>query len=302
MGWSAYRQWIDRGRPFRLMTPAADLRDRLRAHGYTVYDIGNEDHMTHDPAEDHTPYSETSYPGRSVYGVGYAIDIMPPKRGQVSKLDGKPLPSLQQLGAQLVADRRAGVPGIKWLKYINWEPEQDNGGPCYHDSWQPNFARRSSSDRGHIHCSGLTGFESSTVARGYDPVQRIRGGDDHMERSEFLGHFRAAVLDPNIAPLLKAVGWQYVGGGIPEGMSTLKVFNSTYEAATQTLARVAALETVVNSLAEVIKAGGGDVDVAALSAKIDAAVASTVAEIRDAVADLGEGGAEQVRADAPSGT
>ncbi|MBM0277802.1 hypothetical protein [Micromonospora tarensis] len=173
-----YEAWQRDGEPFRLMTPADDLLDQLRAHGYTVYAIGNESHMLASPAEDHTPFSQTGWPGTAKYGVGYAIDIMPPKAGQKSKLDGKPLPSLQQLGAQLVADRKAGVPGISWLKYINWEPERNNGGPCYQDSWKPNYARRSSTDRGHIHASGRTGMESSTVARGYDPVARIRGEDD----------------------------------------------------------------------------------------------------------------------------
>lgn len=173
-------RWVDRGSPFRLMTPARDLRDVLRRHGYTVYDIGNQSHLEHEPPEDHTPYSETAYPGTSVYGVGYAIDIMPPAAGARSKVDGLPLPSLQKLGAQLVADRNAGVAGIKWLKYINWEPTRDNGGPCYQDSWKPTYVRRSSTDRGHIHMSGLTGFESSTIGAGYDPVARIRGGDDDM--------------------------------------------------------------------------------------------------------------------------
>ncbi|MFG2059658.1 hypothetical protein ACGFI9_37170 [Micromonospora sp. NPDC048930] len=173
MSYTDYQRWISRGRPFRLMTPAANLRDLLRRYGYTVYDIGNESHLTHEPPEDHTPYSETSYPGDSVYGVGYAIDIMPPPAGSG-------LPSLQLLGARLLADRKAGVPGIRWLKYMNWEPERNNGGDCWHESWQPNYARRSSSDRGHIHLSGLTGYESSTIGAGYDPVARIRGGSDDM--------------------------------------------------------------------------------------------------------------------------
>ncbi|MET9303191.1 hypothetical protein ABZX66_28110 [Micromonospora aurantiaca] len=170
--------WIADGSPFRLMTPARDLRDILRGHGYTVYDIGNRSHLEADPPEDHTPFSATGFPGKAKYGVGYALDVMPPKDGQRSKVDGLPLPSLQQLGAQLLADRKAGVAGIKWLKYMNWEPERNNGGPCYHESWQPSYARRSSTDRGHIHLSGLTGYETSTIGAGYDPVARIRGDDE----------------------------------------------------------------------------------------------------------------------------
>jgi hypothetical protein len=170
--------WESKGSPFRLMTPAANLRDVLRGHGYTVYDIGNQQHLEHEPPEDHTPYSSTGWPGKALYGVGYAIDIMPPKSGAKSKKDGLPLPTLQQLGARLLSDRKAGLKAISWLKYMNWEPERNNGGPCYQESWKPNYARRTSSDRGHIHLSGVTGMENSTVGADYDPVARLRGDDD----------------------------------------------------------------------------------------------------------------------------
>ncbi|MFI6266166.1 hypothetical protein [Micromonospora sp. NPDC051006] len=180
MGASDRLRWIDRGSPFTLMRPARDLRDVLRRHGYTVYDIGNQSHLEHEPPEDHTPYSETGYPGQAKYGVGYAIDIMPAAAGARSKVDGLPLPSLQQLGARLLADRNAGVPGIRWLKYMNWEPDRNNGGRCFKEAWRPTYKRTTSTDRGHIHMSGLTGYETSTVGAGYDPVTRIRGKDDDM--------------------------------------------------------------------------------------------------------------------------
>ncbi|MFI1194093.1 hypothetical protein ACH4T9_12660 [Micromonospora sp. NPDC020750] len=178
MGAQNRLDWISRGSPFRLMQPARDLRDGLRRHGYTVYDIGNRSHLEHNPPEDHTPYSATGYPGRAQYGVGYAVDIMPPPSGARSKVDGLPLPSLQQLGAQLLADRNARVTGIQWLKYMNWEPERNGAGPCYQELWKPTYSRRTSTDRGHIHLSGLTGHETSSTAAGYDPVARIRGEDE----------------------------------------------------------------------------------------------------------------------------
>ncbi|MET0426649.1 MAG: hypothetical protein ABW046_22470 [Actinoplanes sp.] len=76
--------------------------------------------------------------------------------------------------------------------------------------------------------------------------------------------------------------------------------------------QVTALAATVNALAAAIEAGGGNVDVAAIFAKIDEATAKTKAEVdeataaavaagqeaRDAVGDLGEGGTAQVRADA----
>jgi hypothetical protein len=64
-------------------------------------------------------------------------------------------------------------------------------------------------------------------------------------------------------------------------------------------AGVAALTAVVEQLAAAITAGGGTVDTAAILAGVDNRLASLAAEVRDAVADLGEGGAAAVRADAP---
>lgn len=58
----------------------------------------------------------------------------------------------------------------------------------------------------------------------------------------------------------------------------------------------AALDAV-KALAEALQVGGGNPDTAAILARIDDAEAAITAETRDAVADLGEGGAAQVRAD-----
>lgn len=60
-----------------------------------------------------------------------------------------------------------------------------------------------------------------------------------------------------------------------------------------------ALTTAFTALAGAITDAGGDVDVAALMAYIDERLSILAAEQRDAVADLGEGGAAQVRGDAP---
>jgi hypothetical protein len=62
---------------------------------------------------------------------------------------------------------------------------------------------------------------------------------------------------------------------------------------------VAAMRSVVEALAAAIQAGGGSVDTAAILAgvavQVGEAVEQITADTRDAVADLGEGGAEQVR-------
>ncbi|MEU7590617.1 hypothetical protein AB0A95_30545 [Micromonospora sp. NPDC049230] len=63
----------------------------------------------------------------------------------------------------------------------------------------------------------------------------------------------------------------------------------------------AAMRSALEGLLQQVQAGGGNVDSARILAGVDAVVADAVqtmrAETRDAVADLGEGGAAQVRAD-----
>jgi hypothetical protein len=73
----------------------------------------------------------------------------------------------------------------------------------------------------------------------------------------------------------------------------------TWAGVTALTAKVEALTQVITTLANTISNGGGDVDTAAILAGVDERLAKLAEETRDAVADLGEGGAAQVRADAP---
>lgn len=168
MATQAYWNWVSAGRPWKIAAPVKQLGDRLRGYGYTVYYLGADDrsHLQANTPEDHCPFSFTGWPVAHPYPYVTALDIMPPPAGSG-------LPSLQQLGAQIVADRNAGVPGTEWLKYLNWEPDADWSGRCWHDSWQPSFARRDSSDRGHIHGSGRSD-KVTDPGPVYDPVARIR--------------------------------------------------------------------------------------------------------------------------------
>lgn len=158
-----YTQWSADGRPFRLARPVADLTAVLRRYGYTVGTIGNSAHLTARTPEDHTPYSATGWPRPSPYPWGHACDVMPPPAG-------KGLPSLAQLGAQIAADRQSNLPGISWLKYLNWTTSV---GRCVHETWMPEHKVRGSHDTGHIHLSART--DHTRVASAYDPVARIRG-------------------------------------------------------------------------------------------------------------------------------
>lgn len=60
---------------------------------------------------------------------------------------------------------------------------------------------------------------------------------------------------------------------------------------------VTALRATVDALVAIINQGGGDIDTVALYAHMDQELEKLAMETRDAIADLGEGGAAQVRAD-----
>ena len=156
-----HRRWVNSGLTWTLAFPLAYLRDRLRRYGYIVYDIGNTDHLDHIPPEDHTPYSETGWPVITPYGWVTAIDVMP----------NPALPSLQALGAQLYADKEAGV--AEFIKYMNWGPTSDR--VAVQDYWQPDHHRKSSSDIGHIHLSCRSDCISDVSFNAYDPIARLKG-------------------------------------------------------------------------------------------------------------------------------
>jgi hypothetical protein len=174
---AAYNAWVSDGRPWKFARPVRALGDRLRAHGYTVYYEGNDAHLTKDVPEDHCPFSATGWPVKSPYPYCMATDIMPPKDGQVSIITGRRLPSLQDLAAQLFADKQAGRAEVAWVKYMNWEPDGNNTGPCYHDKWTPGHERSTSGDRGHIHVSGRSDMHLVGAGDGYDLVARV---EDNM--------------------------------------------------------------------------------------------------------------------------
>jgi hypothetical protein len=183
MSSQAYKDWVKDGQPWKFARPIKAVGELLRAHGYTVYYQGNVAHLTHEPPEDHTPFSATGWPGKSPYPYCMAMDIMPPAAGQKSRLTGQPLPSLAVLAAQLRTDKIKGEVAAEFVKYLNWEPSGP-GGPCYHESWMPTYARRTSSDRGHIHVSARSDVANSVKSDGYDLVARVMGDTDTMSAAD----------------------------------------------------------------------------------------------------------------------
>lgn len=163
MGLALYNHWKSDGSPYRLSLPMRHLFTTLTLkHGYTVYYYPDRLHLIAVPAEDHTPYSETGWPIRADYGVGWALDIMP-------HADSR-MPTPGQIAWQMISDRLAGHPATAPIKYINWTDDSNN---CWHDKWQPNHVRTASNDRGHTHVSQRSDMDTSTLMLNYDPVAEL---------------------------------------------------------------------------------------------------------------------------------
>jgi hypothetical protein len=246
MASQAYYNWVSDGKPKRFSRPITAIADRLQEHGYTVYQEGNQAHLTHEPPEDHTFFSATGWPGKSPYPYCNAMDIMPPDAGQKSKLTGERLPSLQLLSAQLYADKQAKHPGVAFLKYMNSEPAGNNTGPCYHDSWTPDHSRINSTDRGHIHISGRSDSVTSTLSDDYDLVARVTGDD-----------MAAVDLTPDAVTAVKNAVLGVLGSSGPtagQDIESLETFPAKFA---EILAAVQAINTPtvdVNALADAIVA------------------------------------------------
>lgn len=123
-------------------------------------------------------------------------------------------------------------------------------------------------------------------------------GDD-MSLSEPVGWGKQFLPNPDGAD---AGPW--LGGTLSNQLQHIRETTySSYVLDRLNAARIASLTSVIETLADAIATGsGGSLDVGAVLAGVDKRLAELAerlaAEQRDAVADLGEGGAAQVRADA----
>jgi len=283
---TGYREWLTAGRPYTLVRPARAVQAALRGHGLTVYDYPNDAHLQANTPEDHTPFSVTGWPGKNPRWNARALDVMPRSDSAAHRKENA------DLARQIIRDRDAGYPGAMWVKYLNWTDEK---GKCRQERWM-NSARpleretRDSNDRGHIHLSGRSDIDNDTRADGYDPFARMNGEEDMSlgEEVNWGQQFTWEGYDPADGP--------WLGGTLGNQLQHMRETGFfTKRLALRTAARV---EAVAALLEQVLAAGGGDFDVAALMAHVDTKLEALAAETRDAVADLGEGGAAQVRADA----
>lgn len=157
-----YDEWVADGRPWRAAPAIAMFAELMRGHGFTVYVIGDDNHLKANPPEDHTPFSATAWPDPQPYPDVLALDIMP--GGAVD---------WRRLGEQIDWDKVNRVPGTEWIKYLNYT---DTGGSCWHVSWEPDMAAHPSTDTGHIHISARSDLYTQTDFHGWDPVAELLAG------------------------------------------------------------------------------------------------------------------------------
>lgn len=169
------RDWVAAGRPWAPAKPMAKLATAVSGHGFTVYMKPDRSHLTAARPEDHTSFSVTGYPTQAPRWYGNAADIMP--RGS----DHAALVELERLARQIIADKRAKVAGTEFIKYMNWTTADAS---CYQTSWTTSGVetQRPSTDKGHIHISGLSTWVTQDSTP-YDPVARMSGGGQEDEDS-----------------------------------------------------------------------------------------------------------------------
>lgn len=278
---AAYSVWNDAGRPLEPAQPIRDFVGQLKGafpraahlHGWG----SDEAHYRAVPAEDHTPYSQTGWPGGSPRWVVFAADVMHrPDLGV----------DCEVLVRYWLAEARAGR--MPWLKYLNWRGKQYRargyGGEttAFYSAW-PN-----SGHFDHVHLSARTDHRYTNLDT-WNLLPPAERGEDvalsDVDAQALIWRVEAIV---NNRPTV-------VGGPLKGELNRLAA------ALTRIDAQTTALTAVVEQLAIAITAAGGSVDTAAILAGVDARLAALAdrqrGEVRDAVADLGEGGASQVRAD-----
>ena len=144
MATAAYYQWVSVGKPLTPCVPIRQVVERLKvaypkAAAKNLFSwYANDAHYEAEPAQDHTPFSQTGWPLPSPWYVVFATDIMHrPDLGVDCNV----------LFAYWIAEARAGR--MRWLKYLIWQ------GKSYdvRNEWAP---RSASGHFDHIHMSTRT--------------------------------------------------------------------------------------------------------------------------------------------------
>lgn len=116
MATAAYKVWVKTGRPWHVANIVKDYLQQLHAAGWRFDElgtIGDEAHLQAERPQDHTPFSETGWPGTHPYPAILALDVM---------AAGHDDPHVDDLVYHWLNAARAG--STPWVKYINWQGYQ----------------------------------------------------------------------------------------------------------------------------------------------------------------------------------
>jgi hypothetical protein len=284
-----YYTWNDLGRPFELAQPIRDIKAWAKRNNVPwLGDLGNEEHLTADHPQDHTPYSTTAWP--------IPLDGWMVTAGDAANVT---LPDGRTLGQAVEANARAGL--LPWLKYMNHAGRHLDSRDLDGDglTWEV----YPSSDA-HCHFSIRTDWQHKSL--GADPFKL---GDlvdmtDAYNLLDQLLRTQGAATYPNprygTTPIARVAE-----------LAHMAAFDAR-KSADGIEALAVKVDALTHLLQQLITAGGGNVDVAAFlaglderlatqreefDAKLAAAREAIEADTRDAVADAAEGGAAAARAD-----
>jgi hypothetical protein len=139
------REWVNKGKPWKKATPIEQLEVMCKeANVPMLGTLGNQEHLTAEYPEDHTPFSYTAWP---VPLPGYFITAIDFKEG----------PGGDQLVKDAIANR------LPWVKYINHRNKKYSR----KNNWKPTW----SSDV-HCHCSIMSNHCFTNIL----PYNPFKGG------------------------------------------------------------------------------------------------------------------------------
>lgn len=129
--------------------------------------------------------------------------------------------NLRHFSRWMVAQCKAGAVDTRDIREVIYSPDGRTV-----KRWD-RLGKRSTGDSSHLTHTHFSFFRDAIKAgRDLTPLFRrylteIGFLEDEMTPAQFV----AILKDPDVAKLMRALPWQYVGGGIPAGMSTLGVLN-----------------------------------------------------------------------------
>lgn len=277
----AFGVWDRLGRPLEPCTPIREFVTRMEAAFPKAASIlswyADDSHYEAETPQDHTPFSATGWPLPSPRWVVHATDIMHrPDLGM----------DCHKLFAYWLAEAKAGR--MPWLKYMIWRGQRYD----VRNGWRPVTA---SGHFDHIHLSTRTDHDDTHL--GSWPVVPEEDDMNAAETLQFIKTQRIGWYSQGQRDRMVAAGLDPAGPTVQQALCYIYEFTYGMDPLVKSTA------ATVDEIRALLEQGGGDAGTAAIMAKLNDILAELagkpgIDELRDAVADLGEGGAAQVRADA----